>query len=74
MEQQKNDLDGAVGALKEQYQELAQRALLTVLTTGRQAENDKDMRAKRCFDAKPETMHHMDSCSGSSSGIHSCTH
>ena len=52
VEQQKNDLDGAVGALKEQYQELAQQALLTVLTTGRQAENDKDMRAKRCFDVK----------------------
>ena len=52
VEKQKNDLDGAVGALKEQYQELAQRALQTVLITGRQAENDKDMRAKRCFDVK----------------------
>ena len=40
VEKQKNDLDGAVGALKEQHQELAQRALQTVLITGRQAEND----------------------------------
>ena len=43
---------GRVGALKEQYQVLAQRALQTVLITGKQAENDRDMRAKRCFDVK----------------------
>ena len=41
-----------MGALKEQYQETAQRALQTVLITGKQAEKDKDMRAKRCFDVK----------------------
>ena len=45
-------LDGAVGTLKEQYQETAQRALQTMLITGKQAEKDKDMRAKRCFDVK----------------------
>ena len=54
MEKQKNDLDGAVGSLEgaEQYQELAQRALQTVLITGKQAEKDEDMRAKRCFDVQ----------------------
>ena len=52
MEKQKNDLDRAVGALKEQHQDLAQRALQTLLITGKQAENDRDMRAKRCFDVK----------------------
>ena len=52
VEKQKNDLDGAVGALKEQHQELAQRALQTVLITSRQPDKDKDMWAKRCFDVK----------------------
>ena len=52
MEKQKKDLDGAVGALKEQYQEMAQRAPQRVLITGKQAEKDKDMRAKMCFDVK----------------------
>ena len=52
VEKQKKELDGAVGALKEQYQETAQRALQTMLITGMQAEKDKDMRAKRCFDVK----------------------
>ena len=50
VEKQNKDLDGAVGALKEQYQETAKRALQTVLITGMQAEKDKDMRNKRCFD------------------------
>ena len=36
----------------EQHQDLAQRALQTVLNTGMQAENDRDMRAKRCFDVE----------------------
>ena len=52
VQNQKRDLDGAVGALKEQYQETAQRALQTVLITGMQAEKGKDVRAKRCFDVK----------------------
>ena len=52
VEKQKNDLDGAVGALKEQYQDLAQRVLQTVLVTGKQAMNDRDTKAKRCFDVK----------------------
>ena len=39
-----------MGSLKEQYQETAKRALQTVLITGMQAEKDKDMRTKRCFD------------------------
>ena len=52
VEKQKKELDGAVGTLKEQYQETTQRALQTMLITGKQAEKDKDMRAKRCFDVK----------------------
>ena len=52
VEKQKKELDGAVGAMKEQYQETAQRALQTMLITGKQAEKDKDMTAKRCFDVK----------------------
>ena len=52
VENQKMVLDTAVGALTEQHQDLAQRALLTVLNIGKQAENDRDMRAKRCFDER----------------------
>ena len=52
VEKQKKELDGAVGTLKEQNQETAQRALQTLLITGKQAEKDKDMRAKRCFGVK----------------------
>ena len=74
VEKQKKALDGAVGALMEQYQETTQRALQTVLIMGKQAEKEKDMRAKRCFDVKlqrrQETMHQVDSGSASSSGVH----
>ena len=52
VEKQKKELDGALGTLKEQYQETAQRALQTMLITGKQSEKDKDMRAKRCFNVK----------------------
>ena len=43
-ENQRMALDTAVAALME-HQDLAQRALQTVLNTGNQAENDRDMRA-----------------------------
>ena len=52
VENQKKALDTAVGALTEQHQDLAQRALQTVLNTGKQAENDRDMRAKMCSDVR----------------------
>ena len=46
------DLDTAVEALTEQHHDLAQRALRTLLNTGKQVENNRDMMAKRCFDVR----------------------
>ena len=43
VEKQKNNLDKAVGALKEQHQDLAQRALRTVLITGKQGPRGASM-------------------------------
>ena len=52
MENQRMALDTAVGALMQRHQDLAQRALHPELNTSKQAENDRDTKAKKCCDSR----------------------
>ena len=70
VQKQKKDLDGAVGALKEQYQETAQRALHHGHAS-RERQRREGQEVLRCqIQRRPETMHQVDSGSASSSGVH----